>query len=110
MSDHEIEVVNRCGFCGEIFQIDKSDPHWSTGRGPLCPNRPPVPPGAVPDELTTADLTPTEHDHVINDFARCRIHNTIRAYKEEPCWRCWHDRRHEISPWYTPDLPLGDEQ
>ena len=28
-----------CGKCGEEFKIDKSDPHWSTGRGPLCPKR-----------------------------------------------------------------------
>jgi hypothetical protein len=38
--DHEIgpiEVVNRCGICGQTFQISRDDPHWSTGRGPICP-------------------------------------------------------------------------
>ena len=33
-----IEVVHRCGLCGRTFQISKDDPHWSTGRGPICPN------------------------------------------------------------------------
>lgn len=33
----EIEVVHRCGLCGQTFQISKDDPHWSTGRGPICP-------------------------------------------------------------------------
>ena len=79
------EITNRCGFCGETFQIDKNDPHWSTGRGPLCPNRTPA---DVPS-LTAADLLPTEHDHVINHFARCRTHNTIRVYDDAPCWKCW---------------------
>ena len=37
--EHAIEVENRCGFCGQTFQIAPSDPHWSTGRGPLCPQR-----------------------------------------------------------------------
>ena len=39
---HEITVgdpIHVCGECGEEFKIDKSDPHWSTGRGPLCPKR-----------------------------------------------------------------------
>ena len=22
---------NRCGFCGETFEIDETDPHWSLG-------------------------------------------------------------------------------
>jgi hypothetical protein len=38
--NHEIfldEPVHRCGFCGQIFQISPDDPHWSTGRGPICP-------------------------------------------------------------------------
>lgn len=30
---------NRCGICGELFEISPSDPHWSTGHGPLCPKR-----------------------------------------------------------------------
>lgn len=34
-----IEVENRCGFCGQAFQIAPDDPHWSTGRGPICPER-----------------------------------------------------------------------
>ena len=33
-----IEVVHRCGLCGQTFQISKDDPHWSTGRGPICPD------------------------------------------------------------------------
>lgn len=32
-----IEVVHRCGVCGQIFQISRDDPHWSTGRGHICP-------------------------------------------------------------------------
>jgi hypothetical protein len=32
-----VEVVHRCGLCGETFQITRDDPHWSTGRGPICP-------------------------------------------------------------------------
>ena len=39
---HEITVgdpIHVCGECGEEFKIDKSDPHWSTGRGPICPKR-----------------------------------------------------------------------
>ena len=38
--NHEIyldEPVHRCGFCGKTFEIKPDDPHWSTGRGPLCP-------------------------------------------------------------------------
>ena len=38
--NHEIylaEPDHRCGFCGQTFQITADDPHWSTGRGPLCP-------------------------------------------------------------------------
>jgi hypothetical protein len=31
------EAVNVCGFCGQTFQIAPDDPHWSTGRGPICP-------------------------------------------------------------------------
>jgi hypothetical protein len=37
---HEIfigEPVNVCGECGEEFKISDDDPHWSTGRGPICP-------------------------------------------------------------------------
>lgn len=96
MSDSRHEVINRCGFCGEIFQINRSDPHWSTGRGPLCPNRPP----SVVPALIEADLLPTAHDHVVKHVARCRRHNTIRAHTDEPCWKCWHERRtsmHETS-------------
>lgn len=33
-----IAVVNRCGICGKTFQITPDDPHWSTGRGPICPD------------------------------------------------------------------------
>lgn len=33
-----IEVVHVCGECGESFEISESDPHWATGRGPICPN------------------------------------------------------------------------
>ena len=33
-----ITVVNRCGICGKTFQITADDPHWSTGRGPICPD------------------------------------------------------------------------
>ncbi len=32
-------VENRCGFCGETFEISETDPHWSSGRGPICPTR-----------------------------------------------------------------------
>jgi len=32
-----VEVTHRCGLCGKTFQISKDDPHWSTGRGPICP-------------------------------------------------------------------------
>jgi hypothetical protein len=38
--DHEVyigELVHRCGFCGQTFRIATDDPHWSTGRGPICP-------------------------------------------------------------------------
>ena len=37
--EHVIEVENRCGFCGQAFQIAPDDPHWLTGHGPLCPER-----------------------------------------------------------------------
>ena len=40
VGDHEIgpiELVNVCGDCGREFQISDDDPHWSTGRGPICP-------------------------------------------------------------------------
>lgn len=33
-----VEVANICGLCGQTFRITKDDPHWSTGRGPICPN------------------------------------------------------------------------
>lgn len=39
--NHEIgpiEIEHRCGICGQTFQISKDDPHWSTGRGPICPD------------------------------------------------------------------------
>ena len=39
---HEIyfdDPVHVCGLCGETFEIRDDDPHWSTGRGPLCPSR-----------------------------------------------------------------------
>lgn len=32
-----VEVEHVCGTCGESFVISDSDPHWSTGRGPICP-------------------------------------------------------------------------
>ncbi len=37
---HQIFVAepqNLCGLCGQEFRIANDDPHWSTGRGPLCP-------------------------------------------------------------------------
>jgi hypothetical protein len=40
--NHEIylgEPVNLCGFCGKNFEISRNDPHWSTGRGPICPEQ-----------------------------------------------------------------------
>jgi hypothetical protein len=40
--NHEVylaEPVNRCGFCGQTFRIAADDPHWSMGRGPICPTR-----------------------------------------------------------------------
>jgi DNA-directed RNA polymerase subunit RPC12/RpoP len=33
-----IEVVNRCAICGKTLQSTLDDPHWSTGRGPICPD------------------------------------------------------------------------
>jgi hypothetical protein len=33
----EVEVVHLCGMCGKTFRIADDDPHWSTGRGPICP-------------------------------------------------------------------------
>jgi hypothetical protein len=36
---HSITAVNLCGLCGETFEISKTDPHWSSGRGPICPKR-----------------------------------------------------------------------
>lgn len=38
---HEIfiEPINVCGLCGKTFEISDDDPHWSTGRGPICPDR-----------------------------------------------------------------------
>lgn len=35
--DVAAEVVNWCGLCGQVFRIAPDDPHWSTGRGPICP-------------------------------------------------------------------------
>lgn len=32
-----VAVVHRCGICGKTFEITSDDPHWSTGRGPICP-------------------------------------------------------------------------
>ncbi len=32
-----VEAVNWCGLCGQTFRIAPDDPHWSTGRGPICP-------------------------------------------------------------------------
>jgi hypothetical protein len=32
-----VEVADVCGICGESFRIAPDDPHWSTGRGPICP-------------------------------------------------------------------------
>jgi hypothetical protein len=40
LGNHEIFIadpVHVCGMCGETFEISKTDPHWSTGRGPICP-------------------------------------------------------------------------
>lgn len=38
---HEIDIgepVNVCGECGEIMTRPLgADPHWATGRGPICP-------------------------------------------------------------------------
>lgn len=34
-----IDVVHLCGLCGQTFRIAPDDPHWSTGRGPICPSR-----------------------------------------------------------------------
>ena len=37
---HEIylgEPIHRCGLCGKTFEIKSDDPHWVTGRGPICP-------------------------------------------------------------------------
>lgn len=30
-------VTHWCGICGEPFEVSETDPHWSTGRGPICP-------------------------------------------------------------------------
>jgi len=32
-----MEIVHVCGMCGESFEISDQDPHWATGRGPICP-------------------------------------------------------------------------
>ena len=43
---HEIvfgPVEHVCGLCGQTFQITKDDPHWATGRGPICPPSAPAP-------------------------------------------------------------------
>lgn len=32
-----VEVVHLCGLCGQTFEIKPDDPHWVTGRGPICP-------------------------------------------------------------------------
>lgn len=40
VGDHEIflgEPVHVCGECGEDFEISETDPHWTSGRGPICP-------------------------------------------------------------------------
>jgi len=34
----QVEVLNVCGQCGSSFDISADDPHWKTGRGPICPN------------------------------------------------------------------------
>jgi hypothetical protein len=39
---HEIFIgapIHVCGLCGKTFEISDDDPHWSTGRGPICPDR-----------------------------------------------------------------------
>jgi hypothetical protein len=36
-----IVAVNLCGRCGETFEISMTDPHWSSGHGPICPKRTP---------------------------------------------------------------------
>jgi hypothetical protein len=82
------DIDNICGFCGEHFKIDSKDPHWVSGRGPLCPNIKPD----YSKPLTDSDFIPTKNDHVINDFARCKKHNTIRNFKNEPCWKCWKEK------------------
>jgi hypothetical protein len=33
----DVEVVHLCGLCGQTFEIKPDDPHWVTGRGPICP-------------------------------------------------------------------------
>ena len=54
IGSHEIyvaEPVHVCGLCGETFEIKPDDPHWSTGRGPICPTKDrlkSVPPFAPP--------------------------------------------------------------
>ncbi len=40
--ERPVEVVSVCGMCGETFEISDDDPHWETGRGPICPR--PSPP------------------------------------------------------------------
>ena len=40
IGNHEIyldEPVHLCGLCGQAFEIKPDDPHWVTGRGPICP-------------------------------------------------------------------------
>jgi hypothetical protein len=42
IGNHEVylaEPVNHCGLCGQTFRIAADDPHWSTGKGPICPTR-----------------------------------------------------------------------
>jgi hypothetical protein len=38
------EPEHLCGMCGELFQIDDDDPHFATGRGPICPKSAPSAP------------------------------------------------------------------
>lgn len=32
-----VTIVNLCALCGQTFEIKPDDPHWVTGRGPICP-------------------------------------------------------------------------
>lgn len=36
-SELPVEFAHICGTCGESFAISGDDPHWATGKGPICP-------------------------------------------------------------------------